>query len=52
MLLKRTGFFVDQVILTFFQNPGKVDHIEPPQRGFSQSAGFTVILASKPECRR
>lgn len=52
MLLKQTGFFIEQVISTLFQNPGKVNHIEPPQQGFSQSAGFTVILASKPESRR
>ncbi len=52
MLLKQTGFFIDQVISTLFQNPGKVNHTEPPQQGFSQSAGFTVILASKPQSRR
>ncbi len=52
MLLKQTGFSIDQVISTLFQNPGKVNHTEPPQQGFSQSAGFTVILASKPQSRR
>jgi len=52
MLLKQAGFSIEKVISTLFQNPGKVNYIELPQQGFSQSAGFTVILASKSSCRR
>ena len=51
ILLKQTGFSVEKVISTLFQNPGEVSYIEPPQQGFSQSAGFTVILASKAQSR-
>jgi len=47
MLLKQTGFFIEKVISTLFQNPGKVNHIELPRHGFFADAGFTVILAGK-----
>jgi SAM-dependent methyltransferase len=47
MLLMRTGFFIEKVISTLFQNPGEVNRIELPRRGFSVDAGFTVILAGK-----
>jgi ubiquinone/menaquinone biosynthesis C-methylase UbiE len=47
MLLKQAGFCVEQVISTLFQDPGKVNHIEPPREGFFADAGFTVILAGK-----
>jgi SAM-dependent methyltransferase len=49
--LIQTGFLIEKVISTLFQSPGKVNYIESPQRGFSQSAGFTVVLASKPRSR-
>jgi len=52
MLLKQTGFSIEKVVSTLFQHPGEVYHIESPQQGFSQSAGFTVVLASKPRSRR
>jgi SAM-dependent methyltransferase len=51
MLLKQTGFSIEKVISTLFQHPGEVYHIESPQQGFFQSAGFTVVLASKPRSR-
>jgi SAM-dependent methyltransferase len=51
MLLKQTGFSIEKVISTLFQSPGEVNHIELPQQGFSQSAGFTVVVASKPRSR-
>lgn len=51
-LLKQTGFSVENVISTLFQNPGEVKHAEPPQPGFSRNAGFTVILAGRPSPRR
>jgi SAM-dependent methyltransferase len=47
MLLGQGGFSVEQVVSTLFQNPGEVNHIEPPRQGFSADAGFTVILAGK-----
>jgi len=47
MLLMQTGFLIEKVISTLFQHPGEVYHIESPQQGFFQSAGFTVILAGK-----
>jgi SAM-dependent methyltransferase len=47
VLLKQTGFSVEQIISTLFQNPGEVNHIELPQQGFFTDAGFTVILAGK-----
>jgi len=45
--LIQTGFLIEKVISTLFQNPGEVYHIESPQQGFFQSAGFTVVLAGK-----
>jgi hypothetical protein len=47
MRLKQTGFFIEKIISTLFQNPGEVNHIELPRQGFSVDAGFTVILAGK-----
>jgi SAM-dependent methyltransferase len=47
MFLKQAGLFTERVLSTLFQNPGQVDHVEEPQQGFSQKAGFTVILAGK-----
>jgi len=47
MLLMHTGFSIEKVVSTLFQNPGEVNHIELPRQGFSVDAGFTVILAGK-----
>jgi len=47
VLLMQTGFSIEKVASTLFQNPGKVNHIELPRRGFSADAGFAVILAGK-----
>jgi SAM-dependent methyltransferase len=47
MLLMQTGFLIEKVISTLFQNPGEVNHIESPRQGFSVDAGFTVVLAGK-----
>jgi len=52
MLLMQTGFSIEKVASTLFQNPGKVNHIELPRQGFSADAGFVVILAGKPRSRR
>jgi len=46
-LLGQVGFTGGKVISTLFQKPGKVEHMELPQKGFSPRAGFTVILAGK-----
>jgi len=51
IFLIQTGFLIEKVISTLFQNPGEVYHIESPQQGFSQSAGFTVVVASRPRSR-
>jgi SAM-dependent methyltransferase len=47
LLLKQTGFSIEKVASTLFQNPGEVNHMELPRQGFSADAGFTVILAGK-----
>ena len=47
MLLKQTGFSIEKVVSTLFQNPSEVNHIELPRQGFSADAGFAVILAGK-----
>jgi SAM-dependent methyltransferase len=47
MFLMQTGFSIEKVVSTLFQNPGEVNHIELPRQGFSRDAGFTVILAGK-----
>jgi len=47
MFLKQTGFSIEKVVSTLFQNPSEVNHIELPRQGFSADAGFTVILAGK-----
>jgi len=46
-LLEQGGFSIEQVISTLFQRPDKVKGMELPQRGYSSSAGFTVIMAGK-----
>jgi len=46
-LLEQSGFAIEQVISTLFQKPANVKRMELPQRGYSSSAGFTVIVAGK-----
>jgi ubiquinone/menaquinone biosynthesis C-methylase UbiE len=46
-LLRQAGFEIEQVISTLYQKPGEVDHMEPPQEGFSSDAGFSVIVAGR-----
>ncbi len=46
-LLERAGFLIEKVISTLFQHPGKVERMELSWRGYSSSAGFTVIVAGK-----
>lgn len=46
-LLEQAGFSIEQVISTLFQRPDKVKRMELPQRGYSSSAGFTVIVTGK-----
>lgn len=47
MLLKQSGFEIEQVISTLFQKPGEVEHMESPQKGYYPDAGFTTILAGR-----
>jgi len=46
-LLMQTGFLIERIVSTLFQDPSKVNRIEVPQEGFSASAGFAIILAGK-----
>jgi SAM-dependent methyltransferase len=48
-LLKQAGFSVERVISTLFQSPGQVERVESPREGFLPGAGFTVVVAGKPE---
>lgn len=45
--LSASGFRIEKVISTLFQEPNNVREIELPRDGFFRSAGFTVILGSK-----
>jgi ubiquinone/menaquinone biosynthesis C-methylase UbiE len=46
-LLNQAGFEIERVISTLFQKPGNIEHMEPPQEGFSPYAGFAVIMAGR-----
>jgi ubiquinone/menaquinone biosynthesis C-methylase UbiE len=46
-LLEEAGFFIEKVLSTLFQKPGKVEHRELPRGGFSRDAGFVIIVAGK-----
>ncbi len=46
-LLMDSGFNIEKVVSTLFQKPGEVKEMEPPKKGFSIDAGFTVIVARK-----
>jgi len=54
-LLEQAGFSVERFVSTLFQKPGtisheepgRVEHMESPQSGYSAEAGFTVIMAGK-----
>ena len=46
-LLEEAGFLIEEVISTLFQEPGKVEQIELPQKGFAPNAGFIIIVAGE-----
>jgi SAM-dependent methyltransferase len=46
-LLELAGFFVEEVVSTLFQKPGRVENVEVPVEGYSPDAGFTIIIAGK-----
>ena len=46
-LLGQAGFSIEQVISTLFQRPARVKRMELPRKGYSSSAGFTIIVADK-----
>jgi len=46
-LLQKANFKLQTTVSTLFQLPGNVQRLEASKRGFYQSAGFTVIVASK-----
>jgi SAM-dependent methyltransferase len=45
--LEQSGFYIEKVISTLFQKPGKVDRVELPHEGFFPAAGFVIIVAGK-----
>lgn len=47
-LLKQASFSIEKTISTLFQKPEEVKHMESPREGYSSDAGFTIILARKP----
>ena len=46
-LLVRAGFVTEKIVSTLFQEPGKVQYVEKPKKGYFPDAGFTVIVAGK-----
>jgi SAM-dependent methyltransferase len=48
-LLEQAGFSIELVISTLFQKPSRLKRMELPHGGYSSSAGFTIIVAGKPE---
>ena len=46
-LLEHSGFIIEKVISTLFQQPGAVSKMESSQDGFHPGAGFTIIVADK-----
>jgi len=46
-LLQQASFSIEKIISTLYQKPGVVERMELPRRGYSSSAGFTVIVAGK-----
>jgi SAM-dependent methyltransferase len=46
-LLEQSGFAIEEVISTLFQNPGEVRGMESPMKGLSSEAGFVVIVAQR-----
>jgi len=47
-LLKQASFSIEKTISTLFQRPGTVKHMESPREDYSSDAGFTIVLARKP----
>jgi hypothetical protein len=48
-LLEQAGFSTEKVVSTLFQQPGKLEHVEESREGYFPDAGFTIIVAGKPE---
>jgi SAM-dependent methyltransferase len=46
-LLEEAGFLIEGVVSTLFQEPGRVEQVELPRRGFSPDAGFVIIVAGE-----
>ncbi|MGC8972424.1 MAG: class I SAM-dependent methyltransferase [bacterium] len=42
-----SGFRIERIISTLFQDPNNLKNVESPREGFFESAGFTIILGSK-----
>ena len=48
-LIVQAGFLTEKIVSTLFQGPGEVHRVEEPKEGYSPDAGFTIIVAGKPE---
>ena len=45
----QAGFVTEKILSTLFQRPGEVHRVEEPKEGYFPDAGFTIIVAGKPE---
>ena len=48
-LIVQAGFVTEKIVSTLFQRPGEVHGTEEPNEGYFPNAGFTIIVADKPE---
>lgn len=46
-LLEHSGFIIEKVISTLFQQPGAVSKLESPLEKYHPDAGFTIVMARK-----
>lgn len=46
-LVKEVGFIHERTVSTLFQEPERVDHVEPPRDGFFPESGFVVVVSRK-----
>jgi SAM-dependent methyltransferase len=46
-MLMDSGFAIEKIVSTLFQEPERVREIEIPKNGYFASAGFTILVAGK-----
>jgi len=44
---EEADFTTEKTVSTLFQQPENVKHTEKPRKGYSENAGFTILLAKK-----